>query len=162
MSLSVGLSATRSAGAVNFASCGGIPPTLEWLHYVCVRRSRRSAAELRGPTVAIVVILYLAVIVAVIAGTWQAFAKAGAPGWAAIIPIYNIYIMTKMGGKPGWWVILMFIPIVNIIMFIILCMPIARNFGKSDGFGVGLALLSFIFWPILGFGDARWQAAPVQ
>ena len=108
------------------------------------------------------VIIYLAVVVAVIAGFWKAFEKAGGPGWAAIIPIYNLYIMTKMGEKPGWWVVLMFIPIVNLIVLILLCLQIARNFGKGDGFGVGMALLSFVFWPILGFGDARWQRAPIQ
>ena len=110
----------------------------------------------------VVVVIYLVVLVAVIAGTWKAFEKAGAPGWAAIIPIYNVYIMMKMAGKPGWWVLLCLIPIVNIVVLIIASLQIARNFAKSEGFGVGLALLSPIFWPILGFGDARWQVAPVQ
>lgn len=106
-------------------------------------------------------IIYLAIVVAVIAGFWKAFEKAGAPGWAAIIPIYNIYILTKMADRPGWWVILALIPLVNIVVLIIMSMTIATKFGKSEGFGWGLALLSFIFWPIVGFGDAQWGAEPV-
>jgi hypothetical protein len=105
----------------------------------------------------IIVIVYIALIVFVIAGFWKVFEKAGEPGWAAIIPIYNYYIMTKIGGKPGWWVILMLIPIVNIVILIMLCIEIAQRFGKSSGFGVGMALLSPIFWPILGFGDAQYK-----
>ena len=93
---------------------------------------------------------------------WKVFTKAGQPGWAAIIPIYNIYILCKVAGRPGWWVILMLIPFVNFIIAIILCIDIAKNFGKGAGFGIGLAFLGFIFFPILGFGSATYQgnAAP--
>ena len=107
-------------------------------------------------------IIYLAVAIAAIAGVWKAFEKAGAPGWAAIVPIFNVYVMTKMAGKPGWWVVLIFIPLVNIIIMIVICMAIAPKYGKTEGFGIGMALLSFIFWPILGFGDAQWNAEPVR
>ncbi len=110
----------------------------------------------------LIVIVYIAIIVFVIAGFWKVFEKAGEPGWAAIIPIYNYYIMTKIGGKPGWWVILMLIPIVNIVILIMLCMEIAQRFGKSSGFGVGMALLSPIFWPILGFGDAQYMHTGIE
>ena len=109
-----------------------------------------------------VIIIYLAILVVVIAGIWKAFEKAGAPGWAAIIPIYNFYVMVKMAGKEGWWVILIFVPLVNIVVMFIVSIEIARNFGKGTGFGVGLALLNAIFWPILGFGDAEWEVAPVN
>ena len=109
-----------------------------------------------------VVIIYLAILVVVIAGIWKAFEKAGAPGWAAIIPIYNYYVMVKMAGKEGWWVILLFIPLVNLIVIFIVSIEIARNFGKSTGFGVGMVFLSFIFWPILGFGDAEWEVEPLN
>jgi hypothetical protein len=109
-----------------------------------------------------VIVIYLAVLVVVIAGAWKAFEKAGAPGWAVIVPIYNIYVGVKMAGKEGWWVILAFIPLVNIVVAFIVYIAIAENFGKSAGFGVGLVFLSFIFWPILGFGDAEWQVEPVN
>ena len=108
-----------------------------------------------GPSTGIIII-YLILAVIAIAGMWKAFEKAGHPGWAAIIPFYNIYILTKIGGKPGWWVLLFLIPLVNIIIAIILYIEVAKRFGKGAGFGVGLALLGFIFWPILGFGDAQY------
>jgi hypothetical protein len=103
------------------------------------------------------VLVYLAIIVVVIAGVWKTFAKAGQPGWAAIIPVYNVYVMCRIAGKPGWWVILMIVPLVNIIIIAIVSIDIARAFGKGTGFGIGLWLLSFIFFPILGFGSAQYQ-----
>ncbi len=109
-----------------------------------------------GGATAILLVIYFAVIILEIAGIWKVFTKAGQPGWAAIIPFYNIYLMLKISGHPGWWLVLFFIPIVNIIVFFIMGIDIARSFGKSTGFGVGLVLLGFIFWPILGFGDARY------
>jgi len=109
-----------------------------------------------------ITIIYIAIIVLAIAGVWKVFEKAGQPGWAAIIPIYNYYIMTKIAGEPGWWVLLMLIPFVNIVIFIIICIEIAQRFGKGAGFGVGMALLSPIFWPILGFGDAQYMNAGLE
>ena len=109
---------------------------------------------------AVIGLLYLALIVFVIAGFWKVFVKAGHPGWAAIVPIYNIYILLKIAGKPGWWLLLFFIPVVSLVIMILVSIEVAKAFGKGGGFGVGLALLSFIFYPILGFGDAKYQAAP--
>src|SRR6267142_2679855 len=88
---------------------------------------------------------------------WKVFTKAGRPGWAAIIPIYNMYVWCKIVGRPGWWVILMLIPLVNIIVGIIVCIDMAKSFGKGVGFGIGIALLGIIFLPILGFGSAQYQ-----
>jgi hypothetical protein len=105
----------------------------------------------------IVWVCYFAVVILLIAAMWKVFSKAGQPGWAAIIPIYNFYIMCKVAGRPGWWVILMFIPLVNFIILIILMIDIAKSFGKGVGFGLGLAFLGIIFWPILGFGSAQYQ-----
>ena len=102
-------------------------------------------------------LIYLAIIVLVIAGYWKVFEKAGHPGWAAIVPFYNIYIMLKIAGKPGWWLLLFLIPFVNIIISIIVNVEIAQKFGRSAGFGIGLAFLSFIFYPILGFGDDQYM-----
>ena len=102
------------------------------------------------------VIALLVVVVFVIAGVWKTFEKAGQPGWAAIVPIYNYYIMTKLAGKPGWWTILLCIPYLNFVFFIIIGIEIAKAFGKGSGFGVGLGILSFIFYPILGFGNAQY------
>src|ERR1051325_9185522 len=100
-------------------------------------------------------LIWLAIIVVVIAGLWKTFEKAGHPGWAAIIPIYNVYILCLIAGKPGWWVILFLIPIVSFVMSLLVNLDVAKNFGKGAGFGIGLWLLPFVFYPILGFGDAQ-------
>jgi len=103
---------------------------------------------------AIAIILYLAFILFVIAGVWKTFEKAGQPGWACIIPFYNYYIMAKIGGVKNWWLI--FIPLVNIYIIIVILHGISKAFGKDAGFTVGLVLLGFIFWPMLGFGSAQY------
>ncbi len=105
----------------------------------------------------LVILIYLAIVVLIIAGFWKVFTKAGHPGWAAIIPIYNTYILCKIAGRPGWWIILLFIPLVNIIIIAILSIDVAKSFGKGVGFGIGLWLLGMIFYPILGFGSAQYQ-----
>jgi uncharacterized membrane protein YhaH (DUF805 family) len=102
-------------------------------------------------------IFWLAVTILMIAACWKIFTKAGQPGWAAIIPIYNWYIFCKIVGRPGWWVILLLIPFVNFIVGIILCIDLAKSFGKGVGFGIGLILLGVIFFQILGFGSAQYQ-----
>jgi uncharacterized protein DUF5684 len=104
-----------------------------------------------------VVIAELLIALLVIVAMWKVFTKAGRPGWAAIIPIYNIYVWCKIVGRPGWWVILMLIPLVNIIVGIVVCIDMAKSFGKGAGFGIGIALLGIIFLPILGFGSAQYQ-----
>lgn len=101
-------------------------------------------------------IFWLAIVVVMIAAMWKVFEKAGQPGWAAIIPIYNLYIMTKIAGKPGWWVLMFLIPFVNLIFAIWLYNMISKSFGKDEGFTAGLVLLGIIFWPILGFGAAKY------
>ncbi len=105
----------------------------------------------------IILFIELAIFVLIIAGMWKVFTKAGQPGWAAIVPIYNIIVLLQIGGKPVWWVLLFLIPVVNIVIAVLVGIAIAKNFGKSDAFGVGLGLLGFVFYPILGFGDAQYQ-----
>ncbi|PYK25738.1 MAG: signal peptidase I [Verrucomicrobia bacterium] len=104
-------------------------------------------------------IFWLAFMILMIAACWKIFTKAGQPGWASIIPIYNWYILCKIVGRPGWWVILLLIPFVNFIVGIILCIDLAKSFGKGVGFGIGLILLGVIFFPILGFGSAQYQGS---
>ena len=102
-------------------------------------------------------IIALLIALLVIVAMWKVFTKAGQPGWASIIPIYNVYIWCKIVGRPGWWVILMLIPFVNFIILIILSIDMAKSFGKGVGFGLGLVFLGIIFFPILGFGSAQYQ-----
>jgi len=108
----------------------------------------------------VVLIIQLAILVVLIAGAWKVFTKAGQPGWASIIPIYNAYVFLKIAGKPGWWLILLFIPIVNIVVGIMATAALGTNFGKGTGFIVGLVLLPIVFYPILGFGSAQYKGAP--
>jgi len=105
----------------------------------------------------IVLVVYLAILVLVVAGVWKVFEKAGEPGWAAIVPIYNLWVLVKISGRPWWWMILMFIPLVGIFAFLIISIDIAKSFGKGTGFGIGMWLLSPVFYPILGFGPATYQ-----
>ena len=91
-----------------------------------------------------------------IVGMWKAFVKAGKPGWAALIPIYNIVVMIEIVGKPMIWVLWCLLPCVNWIFAIWLTNLISKSYGKEEGFTVGLIFLPFIFWPILGFGNARY------
>ncbi|ANZ37919.1 hypothetical protein BBK82_19515 [Lentzea guizhouensis] len=89
---------------------------------------------------------------------WKVFTKAGQPGWASIVPIYNFYVMTKIAGRPGWWTILLLIPFVNIVVFAFLAIDIAKSFGKDTVFGiVGLWLFSIVGFAILAFGGAQYR-----
>ncbi|MBX3376970.1 MAG: hypothetical protein KF678_08205 [Phycisphaeraceae bacterium] len=106
---------------------------------------------------ALVFVIYIAIIVLVIAGMWKTFVKAGQPGWGCIVPIYNLYLLCKIAGRPWWWLILMFIPIVSLVIAIILSIDIAKSFGKGIGFALGLIFLAPIFYCILGFGSAQYQ-----
>lgn len=103
-------------------------------------------------------VVYIALIVAGIAGFWKVFEKAGQPGWAALIPIYNLYVLLKVAGRPGWWILLFLIPFVNIVTYLIVALDVAKAFGKSTGFGVvGLWIFSYIGYVMLGFGEASYQ-----
>ena len=106
-----------------------------------------------------ITIVYLIILVLVIAGMWKTFQKAGKPGWAAIIPIYNLIVLLEIAGRPLWWFILLIIPFVNFIVLIIVNIDVARKFGKGVGFAIGMLILPFIFWPMLGFGDAQYNPA---
>lgn len=94
--------------------------------------------------------------IVVIAAMWKVFTKAGQPGWAAIVPFYNVYVLLKIAGRPGWWLVLVMIPFVNIVVLIITYVDLAKSFGKDGGFAALLILLPIVGFPILGFGSARY------
>ncbi len=98
----------------------------------------------------------MAVIAVMIASVWKVFTKAGKPGWVAIVPIYNAVVLLEVAGRPLWWVVLLFIPVVSLVIWIIVAIDLAKSFGKTTGFALGLVFLGFIFFPILGFGPARY------
>ena len=102
-------------------------------------------------------IVWLAVMVFYIAAMWKVFVKAGQPGWAAIVPIYNCVVLLQIAGKPVWWILLLLIPFVNIVVAIMMWHAISTNFGKGVGFTLGLIFLGFIFIPILAWGSAEYR-----
>ncbi|HUU21388.1 MAG TPA: DUF5684 domain-containing protein [Phycisphaerae bacterium] len=105
-------------------------------------------------------IIWLAVVVLTIVGMWKVFTKAGQPGWAAIIPIYNWYVLLQIAGKPTWWLILiLLVPVANLVCAILALLAVAERFGKGAGFAVGLVFLAPIFFPILGLGSAQYVGA---
>lgn len=108
---------------------------------------------------AVVGIIYFAVLILLIVSGWKIYEKAGEPGWASIVPIYNIIVFLKIVGKPLWWIVLFLIPIVSIVFAIWSVNLLSIKFGKGVGFTIGLILLPFIFFPILAFGDAKFQGA---
>lgn len=116
-----------------------------------------AAAAAAAGMMMVILLVELVIVVLTIAGLWKVFAKAGKPGWAAIIPIYNLIVVLEIAGKPIWWILLFLIPCVNLIMAILTYMSLAKNFGKSEAYGLGLAFLPFIFFPMLGFGDAKYR-----
>ena len=102
----------------------------------------------------IMFILPLVITVALVMGVWKAFAKAGQPGWASIIPIYNFVCMLNMARKPVWWLVLLLIPIVGIVVLIMVNIEIAKGFGK--GAGTGILMCLGIGWLMIGYGDAQY------
>lgn len=105
----------------------------------------------------LMMVIQLGILAVVVAGAWKVFVKAGQPGWAALVPIYNTYILTQITGRPILWFILTFIPCANIVAAWVLTQDLAKSFGKSSGYGIGLFLLSPIFLPMLGFGSDQYQ-----
>lgn len=108
-------------------------------------------------------IFWLVVAILTIVGVWKTFAKAGRPGWAAIIPIYNIIVMLQVAGRPIWWVILYLIPFVNFVISIIVALDLAKKFGKGAAFGlIALWLFAPIGFLILGFDQSQYQGSASQ
>jgi hypothetical protein len=97
-------------------------------------------------------VLWLFLIVAL----WKVYTKAGQPGWAVLIPIYNFIVLLQIVRKPLWWLVMCLIPLVNIIFMILVYVELAKAFGKGGGFAAGLIFLGPIFIPILGFGGAQY------
>jgi hypothetical protein len=134
---------------------GSIVPVLALMQYDDNGGAGAIAGCLGG---GVACVFWLAVFVVIVAGLWKVFEKAGQPGWAAIVPIYNAYVLaTQVARKEILWFILLLIPIANIVAAVIISIDVARKFGQGTGFGIGLAFLPFIFYPILGFGSAQYN-----
>ena len=90
---------------------------------------------------------------------WKIFERSGHPGWAATVPIYNLIVMCRIAKKPGWWAALMCIPYLGLIWTIWTLNRMAKGFGKSGGFTIGLIFLGFIFLPIWAFDDSEYDSS---
>ena len=90
----------------------------------------------------------------------RVFQKAGLPGWWGWVPFVNYWGMVKISGREEYWFFLMLIPCVNIVAVILISMDVAKAFGKDELWGLGLALLGIVFWPMLAFGESRYVGNP--
>jgi len=113
-------------------------------------------AGLMAVLAGMILVLMIPIVIMIIA-MWKIFTKAGKPGWAALIPIYNMIVLLDIVGKPTWWIILMFIPLVSLVVGVIMLIELCKSFGKDGGFMVGMILLCPIFMCILGFGGAQYR-----
>lgn len=109
---------------------------------------------------AFILLVSLVVWIVEVVSTWKLFVKAGQPGWASIIPIYNIYVLFQITWGQGFRFLLLLIPIYNIILTIQTSIKLAKAFGKSTGFGIGLAFLTIIMLPVLAFGNSTYLGVP--
>ncbi|HET9621040.1 MAG TPA: DUF5684 domain-containing protein [Kofleriaceae bacterium] len=105
-------------------------------------------------------LVMMAVMALMVVSGWKVFEKAGKPGWAVFVPIYNSIVMLEIARKPVWWIALMFVPVVSFVVAIMVVAAVANNFGKGTGFALGMIFLPMIFLPILAFGDARYLPPP--
>lgn len=103
------------------------------------------------------IFLIISFSILMIISSWKIFEKAGYPGWASLIPFYNTFVLLDIIGKPWWWFFLLIIPFVNIIFSIWMMNLLSKSFGKDEGFTLGLLFIPFVFYPILGLGDAEYR-----
>jgi hypothetical protein len=122
---------------------------------VLAQEGNDAAGAAAGGAAMLINCITLIVALLAIVGMWKTFSKAGKPGWAAIIPIYNTIVALEICGRPIWWIILFLIPCVGLIVAIIVFIDVAKSFGK--GAGIGILMLFGIGWIILGFGDAQYK-----
>ena len=113
--------------------------------------------ELSEELAALIPILQIAFLAIVYIANWKIFEKAGKPGWTGLIPVYNIVVLLEIVGKPWWWILLLLVPFVNIVIAIWTLHLLSLSFGQNAGFTIGLVILTFIFYPLLAFGEYRYQ-----
>jgi hypothetical protein len=112
----------------------------------------RTAASLM-----VLALLWWPFVVAATIGAWLVFAKAGRPGWACLVPGYNGAEFLRVAKLPAWLWVLFLVPFVNIVLFVLACVRVARAFRKGPRFAAGLVFLPPVYMTILGMGAARYQ-----
>lgn len=101
-------------------------------------------------------IVWLIVMVILIVANWKIFEKAGKPGWAILIPIYNVIVMLQIVGKPLWWLIMLFIPVVNVVFVILIIYNFVLKFDKPAWHTILALFLGVIYYPYIAFSDAQY------
>ena len=102
----------------------------------------------------------LAFFAVVIVAQWKTFEKAGEHGWASLIPFYNAYVLFRITWGSGWMFLVLLVPLAGLVFHILTMVRLAKAFGRSGGFAVGLLFLSAVFYCILGFGSAQYEGVP--
>lgn len=103
------------------------------------------------------VTLLLGVIGVIVVSQWFVYMKANQPGWACIVPVYNLIVLLKIVKRPIWWLVFLLLPYVNIVFGIICQVDLAKRFRQTAGFTVGLILVPFVFYPLLAFGNSTYH-----
>lgn len=116
-----------------------------------------AAPQIRPAFPLSVLLALLAICILVIAGLWIVFQKGGQAGWKCLVPFYNMYVLMEISGKPGWWMFLLFVPLVGVAFLLFAMLSLAKKFRRSELFGVGLLLLPMIFFPLLAFGGSEYE-----
>ena len=98
----------------------------------------------------------------IIVSMWFIFRKAGESGFKSIVPFYNFYVLMEISGKPGWWFILLFVPVVGLAIQLLAMLSLAEEFGRSAAFAVGMIFLPMFFFPMLAFGESKYEATPKE
>ena len=124
--------------------------------YIDVTSSASTAAV--GGAMVVTYVISLAISVLAIVAMWKIFTKADKPGWASIVPVYNIIVLFQICGMNPLLILLLFIPIANVVVYIMALIKLAGKFGKGGGFAAGLIFINYKFMLILAFGDAEYQA----
>lgn len=117
------------------------------------------AAAAAGVVLLVVNLIVLLVTATMVASMWKIFSKAGEPGWAALVPIYNLVLLMKIVDRPVWHIVLLFIPFLGVIVSFMIFNDLAKKFGQGTGFAIGMIILPFIFLPMLAFGSAQYKRA---
>ena len=102
-------------------------------------------------------VVWLALVIFMIVASWKVFTKAGEAGWKSLIPIYNVFVLTKIAGLEWYWALLSFVPVFQLIPIFLIHQGVAKNFGFGNGFAFGLTFLAPIFYPILALGSAEYM-----
>jgi len=102
------------------------------------------------------IIIFAVVIFLTFAPMWFVFSKAGKPGWASVVPIYNIIVLLNIAGKPWWWIILLLIPMVNFIVYLVFLFDLSKAFGYGILFMLVLLFVAPVGFLWLGFGPAKY------